>query len=122
MEGSGLLHLLSNNKLNDTKTKDMKVKNVSEEMINEVWNKAMVVPNVNPASYRKDEFGAWIRRCRYEERDFPLSFGWSIASFLRQDGEYDYQPMQWQNASFSSIPRSKQRVTSEGFYNKYINI
>lgn len=94
---------------------------ISEKLIADVWNLATIVSNVNPDSYRKDEFGAWIRRCRYNETSFPLSFGWSIACIQRGNGEYEYRPMQWQNAAFSSIPKSRQRVTSEGFYNIYIN-
>ena len=94
----------------------------TEELINEVWNKGTIVPNVNPESYRKDEYGAWIRRCRYNETNFPLSFGWSLREVHLPDGKTEYKPFQWQNAIYIAGKDSRQRVTSEGFYNKYMSV
>jgi hypothetical protein len=100
----------------------MSAMNISEEKIKEAWNKANKVSNVNPDSYRKDRFGAWMRRCRFEEKEFPLSFGWTIISVQQAEGTSEDIPLQWQNAEFSSLSKSNQRVTAEGFYNKYFTI
>jgi|WetSurMetagenome_2_1015567.scaffolds.fasta_scaffold343111_2 hypothetical protein len=99
----------------------------SEEMIEKVWEKAKVVNGVSPDSYRKDEFGAWIRRCRYNDKSYPLSFGWVIISDSEESnnkkGEIEkLRPLQWQNAlSFRNI-KDTYFISAEGFYNNYIKI
>lgn len=48
----------------------------TEEQIQKVWEKAMVVRGNNSNDYRKDECGAWIARKQYGNRN--SSYGWEI--------------------------------------------
>ena len=100
----------------------MKNMDYTDEVIERVWRLATVVPEVNPDLYRKDEFGAWISRYRYNERDRPLSFGWMIVRVPdgEVDGERSLRPLQWQNALAVERQKKTHRVTSEGFYNRYV--
>jgi hypothetical protein len=99
----------------------------SEEMIEKVWKKAKVVYGVSADSYRKDEFGAWIRRCRYNDKSYPLSFGWVIVSNSEESDNggdpFDkLRPLQWQNALSIKSVKDTYVISSEGFYNNYVKI
>ena len=43
--------------------------------VNEVWEKGIIVPGNNPAIYRKDVCGAFIRRDSYGKQ---TQYGWEI--------------------------------------------
>lgn len=47
----------------------------SEEIINQVWNKARIEPGYNPNIWRKDFAGAWIR---YDYYGKTIEYGWEI--------------------------------------------
>lgn len=68
------------------------------EIIENVWEFAEIVEGLDPALWRKDEFGDWIRRPDYGCRD--SAFGWEIFDpgvGRRTQGVYAMRPMQWQS-------------------------
>jgi hypothetical protein len=72
----------------------------TEEIIQKVWEKGIVVPNNDPKHVRQDECGAWISRSDYGRHQF--AFGWEINyihSPTQKDGQAisNLRPMQWQN-------------------------
>ena len=48
----------------------------SEEQIQEVWDRAMVVEGYDKSRFRKDACGAWIIRNKYGDTD--SQYGWQI--------------------------------------------
>ncbi|WP_052705176.1 HNH endonuclease signature motif containing protein [Flavobacterium sp. 316] len=73
----------------------------SEQIKIAVWNKAVVVPGVNPSVRRKDNCGAWIDWNQY---GFTVEggTGWEIdhinpVSNGGSDDLPNLQPLQWQN-------------------------
>ena len=48
------------------------------EVVERVWSLAQIIPNNDPAVWRKDESGAWIHRQAYRNRH--SEFGWEIAN------------------------------------------
>ncbi len=71
------------------------------ELVDAVWQKAAVVPGVDPAVRRKDCCGAWIDRTRYGDHT-PYGTGWEIDHKLPVDAggtdELDnLQPLNWMN-------------------------
>ena len=49
---------------------------ITEERKRKVWEKGIIVPNFDPAKYRKDACGAWIAWNRYDDKHSP--YGWQI--------------------------------------------
>lgn len=96
----------------------------SEDFVEHVWQNGKKVHGVNPDLYRKDKFGAWIRKCRYKECHQALSFGWIIASDIKDKNTKlspkEFYPVQWQNAEGPDTPSNLRYVTSEGYYNCYV--
>ena len=66
-----------------------------EEKIQKVWKKGTVVPNKDPAIWRKDECKALIKRDRYGDRDSRL--GWEIHHPGGTEDEEKAIPLQWEN-------------------------
>ncbi len=69
----------------------------AREVIQEVWELAEVVAGVDPALWRRDEFGDWIRRLDYGRRG--SKFGWEIFDpgvGRHAQGVYAMRPMQWE--------------------------
>ena len=67
--------------------------------IQAVWQKAQMVSGYDPAVYRKDCCGAWIKRSEYGQR---TQNGWEIDHIqpVAANGSDDLsnlQPLQWQN-------------------------
>lgn len=90
----------------------------SEDTINAVWNAAQQVEGVNPDLWRKDIFGAWIRRDNYGVHTL---FGWEIDHFMPishggNDDLDNLNAMQWQNNLQKSddYPQFESKVTSQG--------
>jgi hypothetical protein len=68
------------------------------EVIEQVWEFAEIVHGVDPALWRRDEFGEWIRRLDYCRRD--SAFGWEIFDpgvGRRTQGVFAMRPMQWRS-------------------------
>ena len=89
------------------------------EVVERVWSLAQMIPNNDPAVWRKDESGAWIHRMEYRNRH--SEFGWEIANYSfshRGAGIETLRPMQWQNyVDFMVAARSGAAVTADGLRN-----
>lgn len=95
----------------------------SEDVIQQVWNKGIVVAGYDPAVYRKDQCGAWMKRSEYGNRSSGL--GWEIdhitpVSHGGSNALSNLRPLNWQNNMEKSDGRLKCKVTSSG--NKNIPI
>jgi hypothetical protein len=72
----------------------------TEELIQQVWEKGIVVANNDSAQWRQDQCGAWISRSEYGRQQ--SRFGWEI-NYIRSQIERDgralsnLRPMQWKN-------------------------
>lgn len=72
----------------------------SQYIIQKVWQKGRVVPGYDPNIWRKDEFGAWIGRNDYGDRN--SRYGWEI-DHIRPESQggsdelSNLRPLQWQN-------------------------
>lgn len=72
----------------------------SEEMIQEIWvTHGVVVPGFDPALWRKDYVGAWIRRDMYGQEG---DYGWQVdhlrpISHGGTDDVSNLYPLQWRN-------------------------
>jgi hypothetical protein len=88
------------------------------EMIDRVWGLGAAVSGNDPALWRKDEFGAWIHRLDYGNRQ--SQFGWEVfdASFGRgQLGPAALRPVHWQNYLDLMASETQSRVTADGLRN-----
>lgn len=68
------------------------------EVIERVWRLAQVVSGNDPVVWRRDEFGAWIHRQEYRNRN--SEFGWEIADCGFRPGVCGIatlRPMHWEN-------------------------
>ncbi len=68
--------------------------------VQQVWEKALIVPANDPRLGRKDACGAWIHRDRYGDTDSDV--GWEIDHIYPEalggsDDLSNLQPLQWQN-------------------------
>jgi len=50
----------------------------SEELIQQVWEKARVMPDQDPTEWRQDECGAWLKRQAYNQG--ISEHGWMIVN------------------------------------------
>lgn len=90
----------------------------SENIINIVWDNAAKEDGYNPDLWRKDMFGAWIRRDNYGVHSI---FGWEIDHFrpISKGGSDEIQnlnAMQWQNnlQKSDNFPQFYSKITSLG--------
>ena len=70
-------------------------------VIQAVWEKAVIVPGIDPAKIRRDACGAWIERHQYEIT-VGNGTGWEIDHIrpVAQGGTEDLgnlQALQWEN-------------------------
>ena len=103
---------------------------MTEEQIQEAWNRATVVDGYDKSRYRKDACGAWIIRNKYGDTD--SLYGWQVdhivpQSFLRDkgfsesmiDNSLNLRALQHENNESKSddYPSYTAVVTSEGTEN-----
>ncbi len=93
----------------------------SEEVLEQVWQKAAPVENNDPKIWRKDFAGAWIRRDQYGKTS---SYGWEIdhlrpISLGGTDAIGNLLPMHWENnrKKADNYPSFFSEVTSLGVNN-----
>lgn len=87
MDLNSIFNSLNNNKFSD-------------DVVRRVWNKAHIVPGIDPNIQRKDACGAWIKWSDYGNTN--SQFGWEIDHIKpkRMGGSDDLpnlQPLQWRN-------------------------
>ena len=103
---------------------------MTEEQIQDAWNRATVVEGFDKSRYRKDACGAWIIRNKYGDTD--SLYGWQVdhivpQSFLRDkgfsesmiDNSLNLRALQHENNDSKSddYPSYTAVVTSEGTEN-----
>jgi hypothetical protein len=88
------------------------------EIVEQVWQTAVVVLGNDPAVWRKDEHGAWIHRLAYRNRN--SEFGWEIAESAytaRAFGIAALRPLQWQNYLDYLVAARSSVITADGLRN-----
>ena len=94
--------------------------NFSDETRQKVWEKGTIVPDNDPAVWRKDHCGAWINRYLYGSRN--SEYGWEIDHItLESDGGSDnlsnLRPLQWENNASRQEKYWSCKITSSGVHN-----
>lgn len=74
----------------------------SEYLIQKVWEKAMIIENMDPGIYRLDNCGALIKKALYLKEYKALSTGWKIDLIKPEskggtDVLSNLQALQWEN-------------------------
>jgi len=90
---------------------------MTEQIVQIVWGKGMVVGGANPNLWRKDKCGAWIERQKYGKRD--SLYGWEI-DHIKPESEggsdeiSNFRPLQWQNNTAKQDGRLECPVIASG--------
>lgn len=99
----------------------------SEESIQQIWNKGIVVDGYSPDLYRKDFAGAWISRKEYGNTNSIL--GWEIDHVYPdakggKNHEVNLRPMNWNNnrSKGDDYPGYVAAVVAEGNKNVFMNV
>ena len=89
----------------------------NNKLVQQVWEKAQQVDNINPNYLRKDIAGAWIGREAYNTE---TPYGWRIDHIepIEMGGKDELdnlQPLHWQNDESKSYdyPKYKTIITSK---------
>lgn len=99
----------------------------SEESIQRIWNKGIVVDGYNGDLYRKDFAGAWISRKEYGNTNSIL--GWEIDHVYPEakgggNHEVNLRPMNWYNnrSKGDDYPGYTASLVSEGNRNVFTEV
>jgi len=86
----------------------------SDDLVQKVWEKGLVVPSNDPKVYRQDACRAWICRKEYGNRN--SQYGWEIDHIKPSgpDSLDNLQPLQWENNVDKSDGKLKCNVTAQG--------
>ena len=90
-----------------------------EATVEAVWKKGRVVPNNDPAVWRKDKCGAWMQRSEYGNQ---TRFGWEVDHIVPvakggSDALSNLQPLQWENNRAKGDGPLKCAVSAQGTTN-----
>jgi len=88
------------------------------DVVDRVWNFGQRIPGNDDQTWRKDEFGAWIHRLDYGNRN--SQFGWEIldnSAFRSGYGLTALRPCQWQNYLDYEVAARHSRITADGLGN-----
>jgi hypothetical protein len=75
----------------------------TEEIIQKVWEKGIIIENNDPKYWRQDQCGAWISRSGYGRQ--KSQFDWEI-NYIHPQTEkggqnlVNLRPMQWKNNNY----------------------
>lgn len=85
----------------------------SKQTVERVWEKGRVIPEQDPAAWRKDECGAWMRREHYGRED--SEHGWKIENVSPGDAEAreNLRPFHCKNSYDPGAGGAKCRVTAD---------
>ena len=86
---------------------------LSKEIIQKVWEKGRVVPEVDPDIWRKDECGAWVKHNHYGNRN--SEFGWEVDHIVAGGSEdlSNLRVLQWQNYLAGGVGRVICKITAD---------
>ena len=87
-------------------------------VVDHVWNLGQIVAGNDDALWRKDEFGAWMHRLEYGNRN--SQFGWEIYDPNLEGmsfGLRGLRPMQWENYQDKIAFEEAPSVTADGLRN-----
>jgi hypothetical protein len=85
----------------------------SEQLIQQVWEKARASAEIDAAVWREDECGAWISRRCYGDSD--ADFGWKIVNVSPggPDTLENLRPLNHRNAYDVAVQQAKCHVTAD---------
>ncbi len=85
----------------------------SQKMIQEVWNKGRVIAEQDPAVWRRDECGAWIRREHYGH--VSSEYGWKIENVTGGGAEdlTNLRPLHRENSFDPGLGHAKCHVAGD---------
>ncbi len=72
------------------------IKGFSEEVVEAVWRKGIIIPDRDPNVYRKDKCGATIHRASRERENV---YAWEIDHIIPNGSDelHNLRPLQWEN-------------------------
>lgn len=99
----------------------LNIENWTENIKQQVWNKAKEIPGFNSSIYRQDFAGAWIKYEDYGKNTSDTNFGWEIDHKIPKaqggnDNLNNLEPLHWHNNHTKSdnYPSFKTSISSDG--------